>query len=224
MLHRGLSEIHRTMVPKTFFWCWFRCCFTPSLGGPPPVEPTALHSPHAQRGLSGEPRTSSRRVHPHGIPRAPGCMGPAEGTPMNCSIFGEEMLRIDTLWWTNILPWKIIIFLWENPLFLWPFSIAMLVHQRVVFFFLNLKSKSMHTWRRYHLKRGFARHWECPGCVFCRSHLQLCSMNLASTFGFSYQNMFFSYQSILNRRHLSFIQSHKTTNWLKWAPFGIRNG
>ena len=29
-----------------------------------------------------------------------------------------------TLWWTNILPWEIHHFYWENPLFLWPFSIA----------------------------------------------------------------------------------------------------
>ena len=35
-----------------------------------------------------------------------------------------------TLWWTNIAMENHHI-LWENPLFLWPFSIAMLVHQRV---------------------------------------------------------------------------------------------
>ena len=37
-----------------------------------------------------------------------------------------------TLWWTNIAM-KNHHFQWENPLFLWPFSIAMLVHQRVFF-------------------------------------------------------------------------------------------
>ena len=37
-----------------------------------------------------------------------------------------------TLWWTNILPWKITeFFMGFYPLFLWPFSIAMLVHQMV---------------------------------------------------------------------------------------------
>ena len=35
-----------------------------------------------------------------------------------------------TLWWTNIAM-ETHHFSWENPLFLWPFSIAMLVHQRV---------------------------------------------------------------------------------------------
>ena len=35
-----------------------------------------------------------------------------------------------TLWWTNIAMENHNL-LWENPLFLWPFSIAMLVHQRV---------------------------------------------------------------------------------------------
>ena len=35
-----------------------------------------------------------------------------------------------TLWWTNIAM-ENHHFSWENPLFLWPFSIAMLVHQRV---------------------------------------------------------------------------------------------
>ena len=63
-----------------------------------------------------------------------------------------------------------------------------------------------------------------PRVCFFRSHLQLCSMNLASTFGLSYQNMFFFYQSILNRPHLSLIQSYKTTNWLKSAPLGSEIG
>ena len=36
-----------------------------------------------------------------------------------------------TLWWTNIAM-ENHHFSWENPLFLWPFSIAMLVHQRVI--------------------------------------------------------------------------------------------
>ena len=35
-----------------------------------------------------------------------------------------------TLWWTNILPWKITIFNGKIH-YKWPFSIAMLVHQRV---------------------------------------------------------------------------------------------
>ena len=36
-----------------------------------------------------------------------------------------------TLWWTNILPWKDPpCYSWENPRFLWPFSIAMLVITR----------------------------------------------------------------------------------------------
>ena len=37
---------------------------------------------------------------------------------------------IYTLWWTNILPWKITIF-YGKIHYKWPFSIAMLVHQRV---------------------------------------------------------------------------------------------
>ena len=37
---------------------------------------------------------------------------------------------MNTLWWTNIAL-EHHHFLRENPLFLWPFSIAMLVHQRV---------------------------------------------------------------------------------------------
>ena len=39
-------------------------------------------------------------------------------------------IYIHTLWWTNIAM-ENHHFSWENPLFLWPFSIAMLVHQRV---------------------------------------------------------------------------------------------
>ena len=35
-------------------------------------------------------------------------------------------------------------FLWENPLFLWPFSIAMLVHQRVIESFKG-SEQSSHT-------------------------------------------------------------------------------
>ena len=43
-----------------------------------------------------------------------------------------EVSTVDesTLWWTNIAM-ENHHFSWENPLFLWPFSIAMLVHQRV---------------------------------------------------------------------------------------------
>ena len=36
----------------------------------------------------------------------------------------------NTLWWTNSLLWKITIFNWKIH-YKWPFSIAMLVHQRV---------------------------------------------------------------------------------------------
>ena len=39
-------------------------------------------------------------------------------------------LLISTLWWTNILPWKITIFNGKIH-YKWPFSIAMLAHQRV---------------------------------------------------------------------------------------------
>ena len=38
--------------------------------------------------------------------------------------------KTDTLWWTNILPWKITMFNGKIH-YKWPFSIAMLVHQRV---------------------------------------------------------------------------------------------
>ena len=42
-------------------------------------------------------------------------------------------IYIYTLWWTNILPWKITIFNGkiQKIHYKWPFSIAMLVHQRV---------------------------------------------------------------------------------------------
>ena len=53
-------------------------------------------------------------------------------TSITCHI--GKCFFLTTLWWTNILPWKITIFngkIHETPLFLWPFSIAMLVHQRV---------------------------------------------------------------------------------------------
>ena len=39
-----------------------------------------------------------------------------------------------TLWWTNILPWKITMFKNGKPSINGPFSIAMLVHQRVLGF------------------------------------------------------------------------------------------
>ena len=44
--------------------------------------------------------------------------------------FQSPPSRFNTLWWTNIAM-ENHHFEWENPLFLWPFSIAMLVHQRV---------------------------------------------------------------------------------------------
>ena len=51
--------------------------------------------------------------------------------------YGKMMGYIhDTLWWTNIAM-ENHHFLWENPLFLWPFSIAMLVHQRVYEFHIS---------------------------------------------------------------------------------------
>ena len=45
-----------------------------------------------------------------------------------------------TLWWTNIAMERSTHFSWENPLFLWPFSIAMLVHQRVKHVIFPFKS------------------------------------------------------------------------------------
>ena len=53
--------------------------------------------------------------------------------------------RWDTLWWTNILPWNITIFngkIHENPLFQWPFSIAMLNYQRVTTWLMGQSSLS----------------------------------------------------------------------------------
>ena len=44
----------------------------------------------------------------------------------------SRMAKSNTLWWTNILPWKITIFNGKIH-YKWPFSIAMLVHQRVRF-------------------------------------------------------------------------------------------
>ena len=49
-----------------------------------------------------------------------------DGTEGRCHAKSSRV----TLWWTNIAM-ENHHFLWENPLFLWPFSIAMLVHQRV---------------------------------------------------------------------------------------------
>ena len=53
--------------------------------------------------------------------------------PYPCDIpqgLGWSYLTEGTLWWTNILPWKITIFNGKIH-YKWPFSIAMLVHQRV---------------------------------------------------------------------------------------------
>ena len=48
------------------------------------------------------------------------------------SVKGSQVVikNQDTLWWTNILPWTITIFNGKIH-YKWPFSIAMLVHQRV---------------------------------------------------------------------------------------------
>ena len=48
----------------------------------------------------------------------------------NWKIAGSEWSQAITLWWTNILPWKITIFNGKIH-YKWQFSIAMLVHQRV---------------------------------------------------------------------------------------------
>ena len=48
------------------------------------------------------------------------------------SRFGSHCKECSTLWRTNILPWKITIFNGKIH-YQWPFSIAMLVHQRVIF-------------------------------------------------------------------------------------------
>ena len=45
-------------------------------------------------------------------------------------MISHEFALKNTLWWTNIAM-ENHHFSWENPLFQWPFSIAMLVHQRV---------------------------------------------------------------------------------------------
>ena len=51
-----------------------------------------------------------------------------------------------TLWWTNIAM-ENHHFWWGNPLFLWPFSIAMLVHQRVE----NDKQRIVNSlWKYFH--------------------------------------------------------------------------
>ena len=53
---------------------------------------------------------------------------------VNTLVFWEmprESIESDTLWWTNILLWKITMFNGKIHYFYGPFSIAMLVHQRV---------------------------------------------------------------------------------------------
>ena len=58
------------------------------------------------------------------------------GPPMALSgVAGKSTIHLKTpaghtLWWTNIAM-ENHNFKWENPIFPWPFSIAMLVHQRV---------------------------------------------------------------------------------------------
>ena len=66
-----------------------------------------------------------------------------------------------TLWWTNIAM-ENHHFSWENPLFLWPFSIAMLVHQRVS----NPMPQRLPRWCWSHWE--FVASWICsnPGTGF----------------------------------------------------------
>ena len=55
-------------------------------------------------------------------------------------VLGTWFSIYGTLWWTNILPWKITIFHGKIH-YKWPFSIAMLVHQRVYLKHLNIWMK-----------------------------------------------------------------------------------
>jgi hypothetical protein len=69
-------------------------------------------------------------------------VSPNPGIPSNIPIIKPlyhkkyilKQFKTDTLWCTNIAM-ENHNFSWENPLFLWPFSIAMLVHQRVSFMY-----------------------------------------------------------------------------------------
>ena len=69
---------------------------------------------------------------------------PDGGTPLGGWCWLEQLhgtywwiTKVPTLWWTNILPWKIIIFNGKIH-YKWPFSIAMLVHQRVALTFMGV--------------------------------------------------------------------------------------
>ena len=64
----------------------------------------------------------------------------------------QSSQHVIILWWTNIAM-ENHHFKWENPLFLWPFSIAMLVHQRVYSKILQ-DIENKHFWRTGDLLKG----------------------------------------------------------------------
>ena len=89
-----------------------------------------FHGRHG-RGVAGEGSPGrSRAPAPH--------RRVAEEVWIECGSMGgriggrprDDRKLLGTLWWTNILPWKITIFNGKIH-YNWPFSIAMLVHQRV---------------------------------------------------------------------------------------------
>ena len=70
-----------------------------------------------------------------------------------------------TLWWTNIAM-ENHNFSWKNPLFLWQFSIAMLVHQRVILNAFEITDLGCHIHSiRFHHEKGYLTHlspWLVP--------------------------------------------------------------
>ena len=106
-----------------------------------------------------------------------------------------------TLWWTNIAMERSTIFHGKNPLFLWPFSIAMLVHQRVQYSG-NFNStatatrsggpvprdRALRSWWRSKISEASSEHHPLTTCFthfFCGSeHVNLLSwwMSLQSWF------------------------------------------
>ena len=66
------------------------------------------------------------------IPNWGPILGYSQCRPRKLGMWIQGTLQWVTLWWTNIAMERSTHFSWENPLFLWPFSIAMLVHQRVI--------------------------------------------------------------------------------------------
>ena len=76
---------------------------------------TQYHIP-IQQGTMQHPKFYDGTSHPI-------INGWFSGTPISGNLY-------NTLWWTNILPWKITMFNGKIH-YKWPFSIAMLVHQRV---------------------------------------------------------------------------------------------